>query len=171
MVDRGLIADTSYPARSTMDLYNIKASSFESEVSMIKEATLMHKIVRRQAVDRSVRNCMSQFCAVAYLHYVPCIDRYEHKQGIIKGSTELMKLVQKITSTFVCPITKENIMNTDMTSMYYYSGVAHDSRKSHRWGSVGKGNLDYDSRKRSSTWKNTSKLESSCQGLRIKFGL
>ena len=57
-------------------------------------------------------------------------------------------------------------MNTDMTSMYYYAGVAHDDRKSHRWARVGKENLEYDCRNRSSAWKDTKKLESSCQGLR-----
>jgi len=154
-----------------MDLYNLKASYYDKDVSMIKESTLMHKTVRRQVTARSVRNCMTQICAVAYSHYVPCVDRYEHKPGIMKGSTELMKLVQKITRTFVQPVKKENIMNTDMTSMYYYAGVAHDDRKSHRWARVGKENLEYDCRNRSSAWKDTKKLESSCQGLRVKFGL
>ena len=79
-----------------------------------------------------------------------------------------MKLVPKITGTFVHPIKKENIMNIDMTSMYYYAGMVYDNRKSHRWARVGKGNIDYDSRNRASAWKNTSKLESSCQGLRVK---
>ena len=51
MVKRGLIADMSDPSRSTMDFYNIKASSFDSEVSMIKETTLMHKIIRRKITD------------------------------------------------------------------------------------------------------------------------
>ena len=125
---------------------------------MIKESTLMHKTVRKQVAARSVRNCMSQICAVAYSHYVPCVDRYEHKPGIMKGSTDLMKLVQKITGTFVQPVKKENIMNTDMTSMYYYAGVAHDDRKSHRWARVGKENLEYDCRNRSSAWKDTKKI-------------
>ena len=74
----------------------------------------------------------------------------------MKGSTELMKLVQKVTGTFVCPVKKENIMNTDMTSMYHYAGVAHDDRKSHIWARVGKENLEYDCRNRSSAWKDTT---------------
>ena len=61
-----------------------------------------------------------------------------------------MKLVQKITGTFVCPIKKENIMNADMTPIYYCAGVAHDDRKCHIWARVGKGNLDCDSRNRAS---------------------
>ena len=44
-------------------------------------------------------------------------------------------------------------MNTVMTLMYYYAGVVHDDRKSHRWARVEKGNLDYDSRNRASDWK------------------
>ena len=83
------------------------------------------------------------------------MDRYEHKQSIMKGLTELMKLVQKITGTFVRPIKKENIMNTDMTSIYYYAGVVHDDRKSHVWARVGKRNLYYDSRNRASAWEKT----------------
>ena len=59
----------------------------------------------------------------------------------MKGSAELMKLVQKITGTFFHPIKKDNLMNTDMISMYYYAGVSHDDRKSHRWERVGKGIL------------------------------
>ena len=105
---------------------------------MIKESTLMNKTVRRQVTNRSVRNCMSQICDVAYSHYVLCMDRYEHKQGIMKGLTDLVKLVQEITGTFVHPMKKENITNIDMKSMYYYAGVAHDNRKSHRWAKVGK---------------------------------
>ena len=84
-----------------MDLYNLKASYYDKDVRMIKKSTLMHKTVRRQVAARSVRNCMSQICAVAYSHYVPSMDMYEHKPGIMKGSTELMKLVQKVTGTFV----------------------------------------------------------------------
>ena len=49
--------------------------------------------------------------------------------------------------------------------------MAHDDRKNHRWAILGKVNLDYDSRNRASAWKSTSKLEISCQGLRVKFGL
>ena len=64
-----------------------------------------------------------------------------------------MKLVQKTTGTFVRPIKKENIMNTDMKSMYYYAGVVHDDRKSHRLARIGKVNLDYDSCNRASAWK------------------
>ena len=138
LVQRGLIADTCYPARSTMDLHNLKASYYDKDVSMIKESTLMHKTVWIHIAARSVRNCMSQICAVAYSHCVPSMDRYEHKPGIMKDSTELINLVQKVTGTFVRPVKKENIMNTDMTSMYYYAGVAYDDRKGHRWARVGK---------------------------------
>ena len=76
LVERGLIADTCYPARSTMNLYYLKASYYDKDVSMIKESTLMHTTVRRQVAARSVRNFMSQICAVAYSHYVPSLDRY-----------------------------------------------------------------------------------------------
>ena len=48
LVDRSLIFDTSYPDKSTMDVYNLKASSIDTEFSMTKEATLMHKTVKRQ---------------------------------------------------------------------------------------------------------------------------
>ena len=81
------------------------------------------------------------------------MDRYEHKQGIMKGLTDLMKLVQEITGTFVYPMKKENIMNIDMNSMYYYADVVHGDRKSHIWAKVGKGNIDYDSRNGARAWK------------------
>ena len=110
----------------------------------------MYKTVQRQVAARSVKNCMSQICDVAYSYYVPSMDRYEHKPGIMIGSMELMKLVQKVAGTFVCLVSKENIMNTDMTSLYYYAGVAYDNRKSHRWARVGKENIEYDCRNRSS---------------------
>ena len=86
-----------------MDLYNLKASYYDNNVSMMKESTLMHKTVRRQVAARS---CISQIFDVAYSHYVPSIDRYGHKPGIMKGSTDLMKLVQKVTGTFVYRVRK-----------------------------------------------------------------
>ena len=41
-------------------------------------------------------------------------------------------------------------MNTYMSSMYYYAGVAHDNKKRHRWERVRKCHLDYYSRNRAS---------------------
>ena len=58
-----------------------------------------------------------------------------------------------------------------MTSIYYYAGVEHDDRESNRWTRVGKNNLEYDCCNRSSAWNDTKKLETSCRGLPVKFGL
>ena len=44
----------------------------------------------------------------------------------MKGAKNLMKMVGSVTKTFARPIKKEHIMNTDMTSLYYYTGIAHD---------------------------------------------
>ena len=59
-----------------------------------------------------------------------------------------------------------------MTFIYYQiSIVCDDDRNSHRWVRNRAENLEYDSRNRSSTWKNTNELESTRQGLCIKFGM
>ena len=54
-----LIADTSYPIRATIGLYNLKTPSFDSNVSMIKEVNLMYTIVQRQVAAWSATNCIS----------------------------------------------------------------------------------------------------------------
>ena len=93
---RGFIADTSFPAQSTLDLYNLKAASCDNAVTLVRHSSLMHKTVRRQIAGRSVRNCMSHICAIAYAHFVPTKVKYVHPKEIMGGSTKLHKTVEKL---------------------------------------------------------------------------
>ena len=104
MVARNMLVDSTLPCRWTLDMYNLRASSIDSSISTVKQATLMHKTVRRQVAAKSVRNCMSHICAIAYSHFVPSSDKYSHPPGIMDGATIFMKMVEKVTGTKVRPI-------------------------------------------------------------------
>lgn len=114
---------------------------------------------------------MSHIYAIAYSHFVPISEKYHHHLGIMEGATKLMRLVEGVTGTFVRPIKKHYLMNTDATSLYYYAGIAHDDRRCYRWARVSSECTEYNKRNKSSNWKNSSKLEEACQGLRVKFHL
>ena len=104
LVSRNMVPDSSLPCVSTLDTYNLKATSIDNSISMVKQASLMHKTVRRQVAARSVRNCMSHICAIAYSHFVPTSEKYHHPLGIMEGATKLMRMVETVTGTFVRPI-------------------------------------------------------------------
>ena len=40
-------------------------------------------------------------------------------------------MVESAMKTFVRPIKKENILNTGISSEYYYTSISHDDRKNH----------------------------------------
>ena len=148
LIARGMTADSSFPVQSTLDLYNYKAASCDNAVTLVRHASLMHKTVRRQVAGKSVRNCMSHICAIAYAHFVPTKNKYVHPKGTLGGSTKSHKIVEEVTSTFVRPIKNEYVMNTDGTSVYYYAGIAPDDKKSYQWDRVTKDSTLSDNRKK-----------------------
>ena len=101
LLARNMVADSSVPCVPTLDTYNLKATSIDKSISMVKQALLMHKTVKRQVVARSVRNCMSHICAITYSHFVPTSIKYNHPVGIMEGATKLMRLVERVTGTCV----------------------------------------------------------------------
>jgi hypothetical protein len=52
LVSRNMVADSTLPCVSTLDTYNMKATSIDNSISMVKQASLMHKSVRRQVAAR-----------------------------------------------------------------------------------------------------------------------
>ena len=64
-----MLAESPLSCRWKLDMYNLKSSAVDSSISMVKQASLMHKTVRRQVTARSIRNCMSHICAIAYSRF------------------------------------------------------------------------------------------------------
>ena len=150
-----MLAESPLSCRWKLDMYNLKSSAVDSSISMVKQASLMHKTVRRQMAAISVRNCMSHICAIAYSHFVLSSDKYCHPPGSMYGATNLMKMVEKVTGTNVRPIKKHYLMNNNGTPLYFYAGISRDDKRCNRWTRVSNECRYIRKRNISSTWKHT----------------
>ena len=106
LVARGLVADSSLPCCSALYISNLKASSLDTTICMVKQASIMHKVIIRQVAAQSVRHYMSHIFAIAYSRVVPISFKHGHPKGIANGSIQPMKSVESVTSIYMRSIKK-----------------------------------------------------------------
>ena len=127
--ERNMMKYSKSPCKSTLMLYQAKATLIDNGVSLVKTKYTMNKTSRRQMASTSVRNLMSHIGAVAYSNFYPCATRWSSFYKVSKGAQEFMDLIQTVTGTFVQPINPAFLLNEDCSSQYFYSGIAPNTNK------------------------------------------
>ena len=73
--ERSMLKYAKDPCKSTLELYQTKATLVDNSVSLVKTKFSMNKTSRRQMASTSVRNLMSHIGDVAYSNFSPSTTR------------------------------------------------------------------------------------------------
>ena len=165
--ERIILKYTKVPCKSTLELYQTKATLVDNSVSLVKTKYTMNKTSRRQMASALARNLMSHIGAVAYSNFSPSTTRWEFYYKVTKGAREFIDIIESVTGTFVKPINPAFLLNEDCSSQYFYSGIASNTNKDNSYSRV---KVDaIDDRNRSSIWINGDSSEEPCSDIRIKY--